>query len=82
LIEAITRRFAEVEAELRHELALDLAIDQLPTFAAGHDDAVAGGESLEEAATALGIHLRENDPIDANGRGVHRNAVATINAGI
>ena len=61
--------FEEVRDDIRRDLALDLAIDQLPELAAGLDDGIAAGESLEEAAAAVGLEVRRLEAVDAQGRG-------------
>lgn len=61
--------FETVRDELRRELALDRAIDQLPDLAAALDDGIAAGETLEEAAAAVGAEARRLSAIDAQGRG-------------
>lgn len=62
------RPFAEVRDEIHHDLALDRAIDQLPDLATALDDGIAAGDSLEEAATAVGAKARQFSAIDASGR--------------
>ena len=57
--------FEEVRDELSHELALDLATQQLPDLAAKLDDEIAAGESLEAAAETLQLNLLN---IPATGR--------------
>jgi len=66
---AAVQPFEEVRDEIRRDLALDLAIDQLPQLAAGLDDGVAAGESLEEAAAAVGLEVTRLEAVDAQGRG-------------
>jgi len=61
--------FEEVRDEIRRDLALDRAIDQLPRLAAGLDDGIAAGESLEEAAAAVGLEVTRLEAVDAQGRG-------------
>jgi peptidyl-prolyl cis-trans isomerase D len=61
--------FEAVRDDIRRDLALDLAIDQLPRLAAGLDDGIAAGQSLEEAAAAVGLEVTELDAVDAQGRG-------------
>ncbi len=65
---ATVRPFEEVRDEIRHDLALDQAIDQLPDLATALDDGIAAGESLEEAAAAVGVTARRFPAIDAEGR--------------
>jgi peptidyl-prolyl cis-trans isomerase D len=63
------RSFEEVRDEIHRDLALDRAIDQLPELAAALDDGIAAGESLEDAAEAVGLEVTEFAAIDAQGRG-------------
>lgn len=69
--------FEEVRDEIRRELALDRAIDQLPDLAAALDDGIAAGETLEEAAAAVGVEARHFPAIDAQGRGPDGRPVAS-----
>ncbi len=68
--------FAEVRETIRRDLALDAAIDQLPQLAAALDDGIAAGESLEDAAAAVGVEVRRYAAIDAAGRGADGRPVA------
>jgi peptidyl-prolyl cis-trans isomerase D len=61
--------FAEVRDDIRRDLALDAALDQLPRFAAALDDEIAAGASLEDAAGTVGVELRRFAALDATGRG-------------
>ncbi|MEZ5905847.1 MAG: peptidyl-prolyl cis-trans isomerase [Geminicoccaceae bacterium] len=62
------RSFDDVKDEIRRDLAMDRAIDQLPDLASALDDGIAAGQSLEEAAVAVGATARRFDAIDAQGR--------------
>ncbi|MCS7268228.1 MAG: peptidyl-prolyl cis-trans isomerase [Geminicoccaceae bacterium] len=62
------RPFAEVRAELRRELGRRRAADRLPELADRLDDALAAGESLEEAARRLGARHFRLAAVDAEGR--------------
>ncbi len=64
-----TQPFEEVRDDIHRDLVLDLAIDQLPQLAAGLDDGIAAGDSLEEAAAAVGLEVTRLEAIDAQGRG-------------
>lgn len=65
----VVRGFDEVREDLRLELARERAIDELPDLAAALDDGIAGGETLEEAAAAVGVPVRRLEAVDASGRG-------------
>ena len=62
------RTFDEVRDEIRIDLASDLAVDQLPELAAALDDGIAAGETLEDAAAAIGVEPLRFAAIDAEGR--------------
>lgn len=64
----VVRSFDEVQGEIRDDLARDLAIDQLPELAAALDDGIAAGETLEDAAAAIGVAPLHFAAIDAEGR--------------
>jgi peptidyl-prolyl cis-trans isomerase D len=68
--------FADVRDDIHRDLALDLAIDQLPELAAALDDEIAAGQSLEDAAAAVGAAARRFPAIDATGRGVEGRPLA------
>jgi peptidyl-prolyl cis-trans isomerase D len=68
--------FAEVRDDIHRDLALDLAIDQLPELAAALDDEIAAGSSLEDAAAAVGSEVRRFPAIDAAGRGAEARPLA------
>ena len=61
--------FEAVRDDIRRDLALDLAIDQLPELAAGLDDGIAAGENLEDAAAAVGVEMTRLAAVDRQGRG-------------
>ncbi len=61
--------FEAVQDDIHRDLALDRAIDQLPELAAALDDGIAAGESLEDAAAAVGLEVTRFAAIDAQGRG-------------
>jgi peptidyl-prolyl cis-trans isomerase D len=64
----VVRSFDEVREEIRDDLARNVAIEQLPELAAALDDGIAAGETLEEAAAAIGVEARRFAAIDAEGR--------------
>jgi len=59
--------FAEARDELTRELALAEARERLPAFAVQLDDELAGGSSLDEAATAVGLEAHTVAALDARG---------------
>jgi peptidyl-prolyl cis-trans isomerase D len=58
----------EVETQLREELAMDKAVDSLVQLANTLDDELAGGATLEEAASAVGMPVRTIEQISQQGR--------------
>ncbi len=60
--------FDEVKQELRRELALNEAADRIADLANQFEDALAGGASLEEAASQTGFEARKIAAVDASGR--------------
>lgn len=62
------RSFAEVREELRRELGRRAAMDRLPQLADRLDDALAAGDSLEEAARKAGARHYRLSAVDAEGR--------------
>jgi len=61
--------FEAVRDEIRRDLALERAIDQLPELAAALDDEIAAGGSLEDAAATVGLEPTRLEAVDAEGRG-------------
>lgn len=59
-----TPTFAETEAEIRGELALELALDDIVKRANRVEDAFAGGAGVEEAAAEIGASLRRLESVD------------------
>ena len=60
-----TPTFAEMEAEIRTELAMELALDDLVKRANRVEDAFAGGATVEEAAAEIGASARRLNSVDA-----------------
>ncbi len=58
---------SEVQEQIRKEIALRKAEDELPTMANTVDDAVGGGATLAEAADKVGVQLHKLPPIDRAG---------------
>ncbi|MEO1104475.1 MAG: peptidylprolyl isomerase, partial [Pseudomonadota bacterium] len=61
--------FEEVEAQIRTELALEDAADQVRSLYDNVEDAVAGGAQVAEIAERFSLPLRELDAVDSNGNG-------------
>lgn len=62
-----TRPFAAVRDDLARELRLRAAADRLPDLANRLEDAIAEGVSLEEAASRVGVPVREIAAVTAQG---------------
>ena len=58
----------EVRATIVHDLARDLAVNQLVKTANQIEDALAGGATLPEAAEKVGVKAEKFGPIDSKGR--------------
>lgn len=71
-VKAITpgssKSFDDVKEELRHELALAQAGDSLASVVNQLDDTLAGGASVEEAATQMGLSVQKVEAVDAEGK--------------
>lgn len=64
----VVRGFAEVEAEIKKELALNEAKQQLFDVHDGVEDMLGGGAKLSEAATKYGLKVVTIDAIDQTAR--------------
>jgi peptidyl-prolyl cis-trans isomerase D len=70
--------FADVEAELKHEIALDRAKATITDTTNKVEDELASGARLDEVATKLNLPYRTIDAIDRSGRDPAGNAVADL----
>lgn len=64
-----TPSFAEVKQKIHDSIARDMAVDQLSRLTNHLDDALAGGATLEEAATKIGARVLKIDAVDSQGLG-------------
>jgi peptidyl-prolyl cis-trans isomerase D len=71
-----TPSFDEVKQRIHDDLARDMAVDQLSRLTNQLDDALAGGATLEEAASKIGARLVKVDAVDAHGLGRNGKPVA------
>jgi peptidyl-prolyl cis-trans isomerase D len=62
-----TQPFEAVKEEIRRELALEQATNQLPDFATRLDDEIAAGTAIDEAGRKLGIEVLQLAQIDRTG---------------
>ena len=62
------KSFAEMETQLRNEMALNEAYDQVMTVHDNFEDTLAGGTLLSEAATQQKLPIRTIEAVDRTGR--------------
>src|ERR1044072_2585180 len=71
-VKAITpgsvKSFDEMKDQLRNELALAQAGDSLASVVNQLDDTLAGGASVEDAASKMGLAAQKIDAVDAEGK--------------
>lgn len=65
--EGKTPSFDEVRDQIRQDLAMDQAVDSLVQLANTLDDELAGGATLEEAASTVGMPVRRIEQISREG---------------
>jgi peptidyl-prolyl cis-trans isomerase D len=70
--------FEEVRQEVRDELAMEQAIDQISEMINRIQDELAATDSLEEAAKALNLTVRTIPGVDARGRDIDGNAIEDL----
>ncbi len=63
-----TKTFDEVKDQLRQELALSQAGDEMVSVINQLDDSFAGGASIEEAAKQLQLTVQKYDAVDSSGK--------------
>ncbi len=73
-----TKTYDEVKDEIRHELALTLATDEILNVHDAYEDARAGGATLEEAAKQLRLTPETVAASDAQGLDMDGNKVANL----
>ncbi len=69
---------ADVSQEIRDEIALDRAADDVRNFYDSYEDARAGGAGMRDAAESLGLEVREIAAVDRNGLSPDGEAIETI----
>lgn len=74
----IVRPFSEVEAEIKQELAVAEAHQQLFDVHDGVEDALGGGATLQEAAGRFGLDVVTVEAIDANALGPDGAVISTL----
>jgi peptidyl-prolyl cis-trans isomerase D len=77
---AVVKPFAEVEAELKHEIAVQRARTEVATIRDKIEDELASGARLDEAAKKLQLPYRTVEAIDRSGRDPAGNPVPDLPA--
>ncbi len=77
---ALVKPFAEVEAAIKHEIALDRGRRQVATNRDKIEDELASGARLDETARKLQLPYRTIDAIDRSGRDAAGNPVPDLPA--
>jgi peptidyl-prolyl cis-trans isomerase D len=75
---AVVKPFAEVEHDIRRDLALDEANRVLLDVHDSYEDARAGGASMQEAASKLKLNVRTVEAVDAEGLAPDGNPVPNL----
>ena len=73
-----TPSFDDVKKQIRDGIARDMAVDQLSRLTNQLDDALAGGATLEEAATKIGARVLKINAVDSRGLGRDGKPVAAL----
>lgn len=63
-----TKTYAEMHDQIREALAIDKAKDAVYDLSNKLEDTLAGGATLQEAASKLGLHVETYDAIDDHGQ--------------
>ena len=77
-----TKSFADVEADLKHDIALDRAKGEVNKIRDKVDEEFGGGLGLEEIAKKLNLPLRIITAVDRSGRGPDGQLVPDLPAGV
>ena len=77
-----TKSFAEVEADLKRDIALDRAKAEVNKIRDKVDEEFGGGARLEEIAQKLNMKLRTIEAVDRSGRTPEGDQVADLPAGV
>ena len=78
----LTKSFADVEADLKHDIALDRAKGEVNKICDKVDEEFGGGLGLEEIAKKLNLPLRIIAAVDRSGRGPDGQLVPDLPAGV
>lgn len=76
-----TTPFEEVASEIRQDLAVDMAVEDLYDLSNQLQDELAGGSALEDTAQRLNLRLLEVPAVDRQGRAPDGSEVAGLPAG-
>ena len=76
-----TTPFADVRETLRGELAKEKSLDVLFELSNALEDALGGGGTLEEAASAIGVPVKKVAMVDQRGLGIDDKPIADLPSG-
>jgi peptidyl-prolyl cis-trans isomerase D len=79
---AATKPFAEVESDLKRDIAADRAKAEVNKIRDKIDEELGGGASLEEIAKKLNLKIRTIEAVDRSGRTPEGGPVADMPAGV
>ncbi|MEM1038515.1 MAG: SurA N-terminal domain-containing protein [Pseudomonadota bacterium] len=78
IVSASVTPLADVEAEIRKDLALRAAADRINELQERIEDSRAGGMSVADAAQAAGLTVRTLEAVDARGRDANEQQITDI----
>jgi peptidyl-prolyl cis-trans isomerase D len=78
---AVTKSLDEVKDQVRKDLALNNALDEIQSVHDRYEDLRGGGSSLADAAKELGLKVVTIDAIDADGNGPDGKPIADVPTG-
>ncbi|QGM46966.1 SurA N-terminal domain-containing protein [Methylocystis heyeri] len=76
-----SKSFDQAQSELRKEIAARKAAPEVRRIHDAIEDQRSAGKSLAETAKAVGVEIRELEPVDDQGRGKNGTAVADLPGG-
>jgi peptidyl-prolyl cis-trans isomerase D len=77
-----TKSFAEVESDVKHDIAADRAKSEVNEIRDKIDEELGGGSSLEEIAKKLNLKLRTIEAVDRSGRTPAGEPIPDLPAGV
>lgn len=82
IVPASTRAFADVEADLKRDIAAERAKDEVNKIRDKIEEELGGGTPLDEIANKFNLKLRTIDAVDRSGRTPEGTQVADLPAGV